>query len=144
MFTSRKPVTLKCRMTWIFEHILFISKLKTSAQFSSVAQSCLPAARQASLSITNSQSLLNSCLLSQWCHPTISYSVVPFSSLLQSFTASGSFPMSSLLLGVQSIGVSASASVLLINIQDWFPLGWTDWISLQLKGLTRVFFNSTV
>ena len=74
----------------------------------------------------------NSCPLSRWCHPTISSSVVPFSSCLQSFTASGSFPMSQFFAsGDQSIGVSASASVLPMNIQDWLPLGLTGWISLQ-------------
>ena len=73
----------------------------------------------------------NSCPLSQWCHPTISFSVIPFSSHFQSFPASGSFQMSQLFeSGCQSIGVSASASVLPMNIQDWFPLGWTGWISL--------------
>ena len=82
----------------------------------------------------------NSCPLSRWCHPTISSSVVPFSSRLQSFPASGSFPMSPFFTsGVQSIGASASTSVLPMNIQDWFPLGWTGWISLQSKGLSRVF-----
>ena len=78
----------------------------------------------------------NSCPLSQWCHPTISSSVVPFSSCLQSFPALGSFQMSQFLSsGGQIIGVSASASVLPVNIQDWFPLGWTGYISLQSKGL---------
>ena len=87
----------------------------------------------------------NSCPLSRWCHPTISSSVFPFSSCLQSFPASGSFPMSQFFpSGGQSIGVSASASVLPMNIQDWFPLGWTGWISLQSKGLSRVFSNTTV
>ena len=87
----------------------------------------------------------NSCPLSQWCHPTISSSVIPFSSCLQSFPASGSFQMSRFFAsGSQSIGVSASASVLPMNIQDWFPLGLTDWISLQSKGLSRVFSNTTV
>ena len=87
----------------------------------------------------------NSCPLSQWCHPTISSSVVPFSSCLQSFPASGSFQMSQLFAsGGQSIGVSASASVLPMNIPDWFPLGWTGGISLQSKGLSRVFSNTTV
>ena len=77
--------------------------------------------------------------LSQWCHPTISSSVIPFSSCLQSFSASGSFPLSHFFAsGGQSIGVSASASVLPMNIQDWFPLGWTDWISLLSKGPSRV------
>ena len=81
----------------------------------------------------------------RWCHPTISFSVIPFSSCLQSFPASGSFPMSQFFTsGGQNIGVSASASVLPMNIQDWFPLGWTGWIPLQSKGLSRVFSNTTV
>ena len=81
----------------------------------------------------------NSCQLSQWCDPTISSSVVPFSSCLQCFLASGSFPMSQLFTsGGQSIGVSASTSVLPMNIQDWFPLGLTGMISLQSKGLSEV------
>ena len=83
--------------------------------------------------------------LSQWCHPTISSSVVPFSSCLQSFPVSGSFQMSQFFpSGGQSIGVSVSASVLPMNNQDWFPLGWTGWISLLSKGLSRVFSNTTV
>ena len=87
----------------------------------------------------------NSCPLSQWCHPTISSSVIPFSLCLQSFPASGSFPMSQLFASSgQSIGVSASTSVLPVNSQDWSPLGWTGWISLQSKGLSRVFSNTTV
>ena len=87
----------------------------------------------------------NSCPLSWWCHPTISSSVFPFSSLLQSFPASGSFQMSQFFpSGGQSIGVSASASVLPMNTQDWSPLGWTCWISLQSKGLSTVFSNTTV
>ena len=87
----------------------------------------------------------NSCPLSQWCHPTISSLVIPFSSCLQSFPASGSFPVSQLFAsGGQSIGVSASASVLPMNSQDLSPLGWTGWISLQSKGLSRVFSNTTV
>ena len=87
----------------------------------------------------------NSCPLSWWCNPTISSSVIPFSSHLQSFPASGSFQMSQFFAsGGQSIGVSASASVLPVNIQDWSPLGWTGWISLQSKGLSRVFSNTTV
>ena len=103
------------------------------------------AAHQASLSINNSQSLLNSCPLSRWCHITISSSVVPFSSCLQSFPASGSFPRSQFFTsGGQSIGASASASVLPMHIQDWFPLGWTGWISLQSEGPSSVFSNTTV
>ena len=86
----------------------------------------------------------NSCPLSWWCHPTISSSVVPFSHL-QSFSASGSFPVSQFFAsGGPSIGVSASASGLLLNIQDWFPLRLIGWISLQSKGLSRVFSNTTV
>ena len=87
----------------------------------------------------------NSCPVSRWCHPTISSSVVPFSSYPQSFSASGSFQMSQLFAsGGQSIRVSASASVLPMNTQVWSPLGWTGWISLQSKGLSRVFSNTTV
>ena len=88
---------------------------------------------------------LNSCPSSQWCHPTVSSSVIPFSSHLQSFPASGSFPMSQFFTsGGQSIGASASASVLPMNIQDWFPLWLTSWISLQSKGLSRIFSTTTV
>ena len=87
----------------------------------------------------------NSCPLSQWCHPTIWSSVIPFSSRLQSFPESGSFQMSQLFTsGSQNIGVSASTSVLLMNTQDWSPLERTGWISLQSKGLSRVFSNTTV
>ena len=87
----------------------------------------------------------NPSLLSQWCHPTVSFSTVPFSSCPQSIPASGSFQMSQLFAwGSQSTGVSASASVLPMNIQDWFPLGWTAWISLQSKRLSRVFSDTTV
>ena len=85
----------------------------------------------------------NPCPLSRWCHPTISSSVVPFSSGPQSFPASRSFPLSQLFTsGGWSIGVSASTSILPMNTQDWSPLGWTDWISLQSKGLLRVFSNT--
>ena len=87
----------------------------------------------------------NSCASSQWCHPAISSSVVPFSSCLQSLPASESFPMSQFFAsGGQNIGVSASASVLPMNTQDWSPLRWTGWISLQSKRLSRVFSNTTV
>ena len=87
----------------------------------------------------------NPCPSSRWYHPTISSSVIPFSSCPQSFPASGSFPMSQFFAsGSQSIGVSASISVLPMNTQDWSPLGWTGWISLQSKGLSRVFSNTTV
>ena len=87
----------------------------------------------------------NSCPSNQWCHPTISSSVIPFSSCLQSFPTPGSFPMSWLFIsGGQSIGTSASASGLLMNTQGWFPLGLTCFISLQSKGLSRVFCSTTV
>ena len=86
----------------------------------------------------------NSCPSRWWCHKTISYSVIPFSSCLQSFPTSGSFPMSQFFTsGGQSIGVSASASVIQMNIQDWFPLGWASLISLQSKRLSRVFSNTS-
>ena len=87
----------------------------------------------------------NSCPLSRWCHPPISYSAVPYSSCPHSFPVSRSFKMSQLFAsGGQSIGVSVSTSVLPMNIQDWSPLGWTGWISLQSKGLLRVFSKTTV
>ena len=87
----------------------------------------------------------NSCPSSWWCHPAISSCVIPLSSCPQSFPASGSFPMSQLFVWVgQSIGVSTLASVLPMNNQDWSPLGWTGWISLQSKGLSRVFSNTIV
>ena len=94
---------------------------------------------------TTPRACSNACPSSQWCHPTISSSVVPFSSCLQSFPASGSFPVSWFFVsGGQSIGVSASASVLPMNIQDWSPLGFIGWNWLQFKGLSRVFSNTTV
>ena len=87
----------------------------------------------------------NSCPSSRWCHSTILSSVVHFSSCLQSFQAPGAFPMSHFFAsGGQTIGVSASASILPMNAQDWSPLGWTGWISLLFKELSRVFFNTTV
>ena len=102
-------------------------------------------ARQASLSITNSRVHSNSRLSGRWCHPAISSSVVPFSSCPQSLPASESFPMSQLFVrGGQSPAVSASASFLPKNTQDWSPLEWTGGISLQSKGLSRVFSNITV
>ena len=86
----------------------------------------------------------NSCPLCWWCRPSISSSIVPFCSCLQFFSESGFFPLNRFLVsGGQSIGVSASASVLPMNIQDWFPLRWTGWVSLQSKGLSRVFSKTT-
>ena len=120
-------------------------------QFSSVAQSCpilrphgLQHARLLCPSPTP-KVYSNSCPSSWWCHPTTISSVIPFYSHLPSFSASGSFQMNQFFAsGGQSTGASASASVLPINIQDWSPLGWTGWISLQSKGLSRVFSNTTV
>ena len=87
----------------------------------------------------------DSCPLSRWCHPTISSSIIPFSSCLQSFPASGSFQMNQFFAsGGQSIGVSASTLVLAIHIQDWFPLWWNGWIASKSKALSRVFSNTTV
>ena len=105
------------------------------------------AARQASLSIINSRTSLKlmSIKSMMWCHPASSVSVVPFSSCPQSLPASGSFPTSQLFTwGGQTTGVSALASVLPMNTQDWSPLEWAGWISLQSKGLSRVFSNTTV
>ena len=103
------------------------------------------AACQAALSITTPRFHSNSCPSSQWCHPAISYSVVPFSSCPQSLPASESFPMSQLFASSgQSTGVSALASFLPKNTQDWSPLEWIGWISLQSKGLSRVFSNTTI
>ena len=118
-----------------------------SVQISSVAQSCLTLCNAMNRSMPGlpvHHQLLNSCPSSRWCHPAISSSVIPIS-CPQSLPASGSFPVSQLFSwGGQSIGVSASASVLPMNIQDWSPLGWTGWTSLQSKGLSRVFSNTTV
>ena len=135
----------------------FSTSAPCSVQLSSVAQLCptlsnpmncstpgLPVARPPCPSPAL-RVYSNSCPLSQWCHPTTSSSVVPFSSHLQSFPASGFFQMSQLFVsGGQSIGVSASTSVLPVNSQDWFPSGWTGWISLQSKGFSRVFSNTIV
>ena len=132
---TEKPWTFKCKS----------GGGSLPFQFTSVAQSCLTlrphGLQHARLPcpLPNPWVYSNSCPLSQWCHPTISSSVVPFSSCLQSFPASGSFPMSWFFTsGSQNIGVSVSASVLPMNIQDWFPLQWTGLIFLQSKGLSRV------
>ena len=122
--------------------------LHANFQFSSVAQSCLTLCDPMDDSMPGfpvHHQLLEPTQTPvhwwwhRWCHSTISYSVVPFSSHLQSFLASGSFPMSRFASGGQHIGVSASASVLPMNIQGWFPSGLTGWVSLQFKGLSRVF-----
>ena len=121
-------------------------------QFSSVAQLCLSLCDPMDCSMpglpcpTRTPGVYsNACPLNHWRHPTISSSVIPFSSCRQSFPASGSFQMSQLFASDgQNIGVSASTSVLPMNIQDWFPLGLIGWISLQSKGFSRVFSNTTV
>ena len=128
-----------------YELVAIMYQLSSVQSLSSVWLFATPwtTACQASLSISNLWSPLSP--LSWWYHLTISSSVVPFSSCLQSFPTSGSFPMSQLFTtGGQNIGVSASTSVLLMNTQDWTPLVWTGWISLQSKGLSRVFSNTTV
>ena len=134
------------------EWSLFISKANYWVQFSSVAQLCPTVCDSMDystpglpVSITNSRSLLKFMSSHWWCHPTISSSVIPFSSHLQSFPAWESSPGSQFLAsGGQSIRASVSASIHPMNIQDWFPLGLTDWISLQSKGLSRGFSNTTV
>ena len=146
--TWKKP---KCPSTEEWIKMWYIYTMEYSVQFSSVIQSCptlcdlmnrstpgLPVHHQL-------PEFTHSCPLSQWCHPAISSSVVPFSSWPQSLPASGSFQINQLFAsGGQSIGVSASASVLPMNTQDWSPSGWTGWISLQSKRLSRVFSNITV
>ena len=120
-------------------------KLSAKPQFSSVTQSCLTLQPHGLQHARRPRVYSNSRPLSQWFHPTISSSVIPFCSCLQSFLASGSFPMCQFFtLGGQSIGVWASALVLPMNIQDWFPLGWTGLMSSQSKGLSRVFSNTIV
>ena len=120
-----------------------------SVQFNSVAQSyptlCDPMNLRPPWPSPTPGVHPNPCPLSQWCHLTISSSVIHFSSCPQSFPASGSFPMTQLFTsGSQSIGVSTSTSVLPMNTQDWSPLAWTGWISLQPKGVSRVFSKTTV
>ena len=126
--------------------------IASSVQFSSVTQSCPTLCNPMDCSTPGFpvhhqllELMSNSCPSSRCCHPTISSSVVPFFSCLQSFPASGSFPVSQFFPSSgQSIGASASASVPSVNLHDWFPLGWTGWISLLSKGLSGVFSNTTV
>ena len=137
------------KMKQILQYVTTQINLEHSIQFSSVASDSLRPyelqhARPPCPSSTPGVDS-NSCPSSRWCHPAISSSVIPSSSCPQSLPASGSFPMSQLFAwGGQSIRVSASASVLPMNTQDWSPLGWTGWTSLQCKGLSRVFSNTTV
>ena len=121
-----------------WDHLFIVLQLLSCVQLFATPWT---AAQQVSLSSTSS----NSCPLNQWCHPTISSSVVPFSSCLQSFPESGSFPMSQFFSSSgQNIGASASASIFPMNIQGWFPLGLTGLIFLQSKGLSRIFSSTTV
>ena len=131
-------------MRWYLIVVLISVQFSCSVMSNSLWPHGLQHARPPCPSPT-SRDYSNSCPLSWWCHPTISSSIVPFSSCLQSFTASGSFPMSQLFTsGGQRIGVSALTSVLPMNTQDSSPLGWTGWISLQSKGLSTIFSNTTV
>ena len=140
-FHYYSPENLQCGLYFLLDPV----------QFSSVAQSCLTLwlhelqhARPPCPSPTP-RVYSNSCPLSWWRHLTIPSSVIPFPSYFRSFPSSRSFQMSQFFASSdQSIGISASASVLPMTIQDWFPLGWTGWISLQSKGLSRVFSNTTV
>ena len=137
-------------ISWILTHFLILPcpiSFSSVQSLSRVRLFATPwtAARQTSLSITNSQSLVKLMSIESVMPSNHLTSVVPFSSSLQSFQASGSFPVSQFFTsGGQRFGVSASASVLPMNIQDWSPLGWTCWISLQSKGLSKVFSNITV
>ena len=155
-FPTYAKIFSPARVLFIFSYsyqslfFFFKQSRSLSVQFSSVTQShltlCDPwtAACQAPCPSPTPRVYSNSCPLSWWCHPTISSSAVPLFSSLQSFPASGSFQMSLLFTsGGQNVGVSASASVLPINTQDWSTLGWNGWISLKSKGLARVFSNTT-
>ena len=137
-----------CLISLQFEHLECSYHICVTVQFSClvVSDSVTHGLQHTRLSCPSPTpgAYLNSCPLTRWCHPAISSSVIPFS-CLQSFPASGCFPKSQFFtLGGQSIAVSASASVLPMNSQDWFPLGWSGWISLQCKGLSRVFSNTAV
>ena len=124
---------------WLFSSVHFSHSVLSDSLWPHGLQHARPPCSSPTLGLYS-----NSCPLSPWSYPTISSSIIPFS-CLQSFPASGAFQMSQFFTsGGQSTGVSALASVLPMNIQDWFPLGWTDWISLQSKGLSRVLSNTTV
>ena len=138
-----------CRLD--MHHIILALRILGSTQFSSVSQSCPtlqphePQHTRPPCPSLTPRAHPNPCPLSRWCHPTISSSIIPFSSCPQSFPATGSFQMSQVFAwGCQIIGVSDSASVRPVNTQVWSPLGWTGWISLQSKGISRVFSNTTV
>ena len=140
-FESKKFTSLLCLFSyWYWYSVSSVQSLSRVQLFATPLQHTRPPCLSPILRVHS-----DSHPSSQWCHPAISSSVVPFSSCPQSLSASGSFPMSQLFAsGGQSIGVSASASVFPMNTQDWSPLGWTGWISLQSKGLSRVFSSTTV
>ena len=153
--TLTKPPDLFMRAVLPWLHLILVTSRRSYLLISSVQFSCSvmsdslrPHGLQHTRLPTPSAILgacSNPCSSSWWCHPTISSSVIPFSSCPQSFPASGSFPMSQFFAsGGQSIEASTSASVLQVNIQDWFPLGWTGLISSQSKGFSKVFSNTTV
>ena len=150
-FCNQGSNIIRCVLErWVWEHhcqgrtSVYLSSYSSSVMSDSFWPHGLQHARLPCLS-PSPGAYSNLCPSSWWCHPTISSSVVPFSSCLQSFPASGSFPMSQLITSSgQSMGVSASASVLPMIIQDWFPLGLTGWISLQSKALSRVFSNTAI
>ena len=150
LLLGRKVMTnldsiLKSRDITLSTKVCLVSSFKFSCSVVSDSATPWAAAFRPPSPTPTPRAYPNSCPLSQWCHPTISSSVIPFFSCPQSFPASGSFQMSQLFSsGGQSIGVSASTSDLPMNTQDWSPLGWTGWISLQSKGLSRVFSNTTV
>ena len=134
--TSSLSTLIRCHKSWVqFSHSVVSDSLRPYG----LQHARLPCPPPTPGACSNSRPL------SRWCHPTISSSVVPFFSCFQSFPASGSFSRSQFFAsGAQSTGISPSASILPMNIQDWFPLGWTGWISLQSKGLSRIFPNTTV
>ena len=142
-FLFTRPLTIRKEITenriWKME-VQFSRSVVSSSLWTHWLQHARPPCPS-----TTPGAYLNSCALSRWCHPTISSSAIPFFSHLQSFPASGYFQMSQhFASGGQIIGISASASVLPMNTQDWSPLRWTSWLSLQSKGLSRVFSNTTV
>ena len=144
----KKILLKKCRSIYLLPQGILVTWFVVVVQSLTVSDSLPPRELQHARFLCPSlfpRVSSNSYPLSRWCHPTVSFSVVPFSSCPHSFPASGSLPMSQFFTsGGQSIGVSALASVLPMNIQDWFPLGLTGLISLQSKGLSRVFFNTTI
>jgi len=149
VYQYAETFVIKIQRDFVIQHSLFQQKTFHNIQFSCpvVSDSLWPHELQHARSPVHHQFRVqpNPCLLSRRCHPTISTCIIPFSFCPQSFPASASFQMSQLLAsGGQSIGVSTSASVLPVNTQNWSPLGWTGWISLQSKGLSRVYSNTTV